>query len=828
MSRKKLGDYLVEAGIIDRFQLQSALGHQRQWGGKIGRILVENRFVTEVVMVRALGHLLHIDPIDLSVVNIHPKVLEIVSVDFAERHGIIPVAVRRGRGGDQLVVAMSDPTNLEVVDELQFKTGKKVVTMIAGDFAIETAIRQYYYGEIPQKKIEVREDQVQFGGQDVSFSNPGVTPPVPPGLSPSPTGAPAASPPVAQAAAATELDDIPVITGTPQQQNFAESPSAADSQGLDWFLPDQTSPASAPVPAAQTAVPSPAPAAPPVPTTPPVQPAPSVPAVGGPFGSPDSFLGMDDIAPSPPVAVASPQAARPAQMQSQHIAALGTNDNPLDDWWNDSSKSSTQNPGADVVNSDPPTVAPPVVAAPPVAAPPVVAPPVVAPPVVAPPVVAPPVVAAPPVAAPPVAAPPAVAPPVAAPPVVAPPVAAPPVAAPPVAAPPVAAPPVVSPPVVSPPVVSPPVAASEPQELSPASTPLEQIADWGIQAAPGSIEMAEPPAEALPQNVQDPVDVQETGRADAVEFDLDLGADEAMPEIEIELDDGVVASDAHIQNAALAASGIIDTPVSAEPAVEEPDPFNKPPVMAGFAEFDMQAADALILETPEAPEPPIESPEDQDDDISIIELDIENASMADMDASSKMTAAVEVEATPVEVEATPVEVEAAPVEVEATPVELEATPVEVEATPVEVETAPVEVEAAPVEVEATPVEVEAAPVEVETAPIEVEAAPVEVEAAPVEVEATPVEVEATPVDAFADPANAMINSDLELDLGLDEFDLGTDDMMQDPLDEVSIDALLSAAEQSHLVVLVQTIVKEGLLSEARIRQLLLASQEPKS
>jgi len=125
MSRKKLGDYLVEAGIIDRFQLQSALGHQRQWGGKIGRILVENRFVTEVVMVRALGELLHIKAIDLGTVTIHPKVIELVAAEFAERHGIIPVAVKRGRGGDQLAVAMSDPTNLEVVDELQFKTGKK-------------------------------------------------------------------------------------------------------------------------------------------------------------------------------------------------------------------------------------------------------------------------------------------------------------------------------------------------------------------------------------------------------------------------------------------------------------------------------------------------------------------------------------------------------------------------------------------------------------------------------------------------------------------------------------------------------------------------------
>ena len=397
MSKKKLGDYLVEAGVIDRFQLQSALGHQRQWGGKIGRILVENRFVTEVVMVRALGQLLKIDPIELSLVTIHPKVIELVAVDFAERHSIIPVAVKRGRGGDQLVVAMSDPTNLEVIDELQFKTGKKVQAMIAGDFAIETAIRRYYYGELPRQQLEVSQDQVQFGGQEVSFTSPGGRVKAPPGLAQSPMpSAPQQSPgfspqtqaQVQGAGGLDDLDDIPVITGTAEHA-LPTAAQPAPAQDVDWFLPDAqvAQPASASVPGMPPVAQAPiqAPSQPPV-YSPPVSaaplgsvtssPAPSSPAppsstpapqsapVGNPvFGDPNSFLGMDDltapVAAVPPATSLSSAAAvqTSAELRSQQVAQPSEQKlNPLDAWWDNSSQSGSQAP---VQDSVPATALPP-------------------------------------------------------------------------------------------------------------------------------------------------------------------------------------------------------------------------------------------------------------------------------------------------------------------------------------------------------------------------------------------------------------------------------------------------------------------------------------
>src|SRR4051812_18925715 len=124
--RKRLGELLVEAGVIDQHQLQSALGHQKQWGGKLGRILVEKRFVTEDLMIKVLCRQLGMEAVDLSQQKVHERVIGLVPVEMATQFQVVPVGLKREAGGDVLYLAMGDPTNLEALDAVQFKTGKKV------------------------------------------------------------------------------------------------------------------------------------------------------------------------------------------------------------------------------------------------------------------------------------------------------------------------------------------------------------------------------------------------------------------------------------------------------------------------------------------------------------------------------------------------------------------------------------------------------------------------------------------------------------------------------------------------------------------------------
>src|SRR5437762_9471324 len=118
--RIRIGDLLVKAGVITDLQLKAALAEQSQWGGKLGDILVRMEFVTEEVLVRALSKQTGIPRADL---NGEPdrNALSKIAPDMAEEYGVVPVTLIDD--GRTLILAMSDPNNVNVTDHLQNLTG---------------------------------------------------------------------------------------------------------------------------------------------------------------------------------------------------------------------------------------------------------------------------------------------------------------------------------------------------------------------------------------------------------------------------------------------------------------------------------------------------------------------------------------------------------------------------------------------------------------------------------------------------------------------------------------------------------------------------------
>src|SRR5436190_15541846 len=133
MSRKRLGEILVQAGVVNESQLRAALTEQRRWGGPLGRILVDMKVISEDAMVQALSHQLDLPAINLEQRNIDAAVLDMVPGELAEQLSIMPFAVQ----GKFLDVAMSDPTNLVAVDTLRMKTRMNVRPYLCGPRALE-------------------------------------------------------------------------------------------------------------------------------------------------------------------------------------------------------------------------------------------------------------------------------------------------------------------------------------------------------------------------------------------------------------------------------------------------------------------------------------------------------------------------------------------------------------------------------------------------------------------------------------------------------------------------------------------------------------------
>jgi len=138
--KKKLGEILIEEGLIDDVQLRSAMGHQKNWGGKLGSSLVELGFITEEVIAKVLEGQLKQSCLPEDKLVPEPGVLAIMTMQEALRYNALPLRV----DGNVLTLAMSNPFDLAVADEIGFKYGKKVRGVLAVEATVRKAIKHHY------------------------------------------------------------------------------------------------------------------------------------------------------------------------------------------------------------------------------------------------------------------------------------------------------------------------------------------------------------------------------------------------------------------------------------------------------------------------------------------------------------------------------------------------------------------------------------------------------------------------------------------------------------------------------------------------------------
>jgi type IV pilus assembly protein PilB len=137
---QKLGEKLVEAGVIKEAQLHEALAVQKRSNEKLGTILVRLKFIDDDDLTEALSQIFDLPSINLDNIEIEPKDLRVIPADVAKRYKAIPVS----RTGDTLTIAIADPSNFHVLDDIKFMTGLHVEAVIAPHHQIEETISKYY------------------------------------------------------------------------------------------------------------------------------------------------------------------------------------------------------------------------------------------------------------------------------------------------------------------------------------------------------------------------------------------------------------------------------------------------------------------------------------------------------------------------------------------------------------------------------------------------------------------------------------------------------------------------------------------------------------
>jgi type IV pilus assembly protein PilB len=141
--RKLLGEILKEMKKVNQGQIQEALAIQRDKGGQIGRILQDLKFIDNADLVKALALQAEMEIVDLAAIQIPPQTLARVDAQTAQAFRVVPFREEAGA----LHVALADPMNTAVLDDLAFMTGLKIKAALASDQAIDAIIRKSYAKE---------------------------------------------------------------------------------------------------------------------------------------------------------------------------------------------------------------------------------------------------------------------------------------------------------------------------------------------------------------------------------------------------------------------------------------------------------------------------------------------------------------------------------------------------------------------------------------------------------------------------------------------------------------------------------------------------------
>ncbi len=139
-SAGRLGDILVSSGLISPDHLELALKEQAQTGEKLGAVLQRLGIVTEKEVARILASQAGVSHVSLGDEWIQREAVELIPADFSEEQRVFPISIR----GKTLVLAMSNPLDLEAIDAAGRLTGHYVEVVHATDSDIQDAIQKYH------------------------------------------------------------------------------------------------------------------------------------------------------------------------------------------------------------------------------------------------------------------------------------------------------------------------------------------------------------------------------------------------------------------------------------------------------------------------------------------------------------------------------------------------------------------------------------------------------------------------------------------------------------------------------------------------------------
>jgi type IV pilus assembly protein PilB len=161
LSADRLGDLLLTEGLVTPSQLQAALAEQKGGSHRLGYILVKQGVVDELELTRVLARQYRMPAVDLSKFVVDPKLVPLIPPDLAAKRIVMPLR----REGRTLTVAVADPTDQGLLEDLKFITRYDLFPVLAGEHTLKALIEKHYESGDEQLQSILRE--MEGIGEDV-------------------------------------------------------------------------------------------------------------------------------------------------------------------------------------------------------------------------------------------------------------------------------------------------------------------------------------------------------------------------------------------------------------------------------------------------------------------------------------------------------------------------------------------------------------------------------------------------------------------------------------------------------------------------------------
>ena len=157
----RLGEILLREGLVTRDQLAQALAEQKSTKHRLGYVLVKLGLVQELEITKVLARQYRMPAVDLTRFEVDPKIIKLVPAEMATRSIVLPLK----REGRTLTVAMADPTDHGLLEDLKFITRFDLFPVIAGEYTLRNLIEKHY--ESSDQQLQTLLKDMEASAEDV-------------------------------------------------------------------------------------------------------------------------------------------------------------------------------------------------------------------------------------------------------------------------------------------------------------------------------------------------------------------------------------------------------------------------------------------------------------------------------------------------------------------------------------------------------------------------------------------------------------------------------------------------------------------------------------